>query len=92
MDVIKEPGKFEGEPTYVPYLWDLAGDGAGETIYDYHDPITLLLIADSDVTAYPELANVYAVVMWESEAGFVHHHTLTTPDECDDFRAEIEKL
>ena len=35
--IIRNPGKFECEPEWVPYYWDLALDGDGEDVSEYND-------------------------------------------------------
>ena len=61
--IIRDPGKFEGEPIYVPYLWAFVLQGDGESIYDgtVDDPgtqYTCLGIDPDDILAFPELAGV----------------------------------
>ena len=35
--IIQNPGKFECEPEWVPYYWELALDGEGEDVSEYND-------------------------------------------------------
>ena len=35
--IIQNPGKFECEPEWVPYYWDLALNGEGEDVSEYDD-------------------------------------------------------
>ena len=35
--IIRNPGKFECEPEWVPYYWELAMNGEGEDISEYTD-------------------------------------------------------
>ena len=35
--IIQNPGKFECEPEWVPYYWDLALNGEGEDVSEYGD-------------------------------------------------------
>ena len=90
MTIIKEPGKFEGEPTYVPYLWDVILNGDGESI-DGDDQIlyTIVGIDPDDVEAFPELTDVDCVILWESEQGFVYSREMTHK-EVETFRTECE--
>lgn len=78
--IIVDPGKFEGEPLWVPYLWDrvLSGDGEDHQLYlDFDGPIyTVLEIEQPDIDAgVPEHLLGLRVVLWESEVGFVGHRT-----------------
>jgi hypothetical protein len=64
-------GKFEGEPDYVPYLWSFALDGSLETVYEHDQPISIAEVDDDDRAKFPALMGVYAVLLWETEQGFV---------------------
>lgn len=72
--VIRSPGKFEAEMCYVPYFWENDPDPLdwpeGDTSY-------VTLIGPEDARMWPELANVAALHMQESEQGFVSCETLT---------------
>ena len=35
--IIQNPGKFECEPEWVPYYWELALNGDGEDVSEYND-------------------------------------------------------
>lgn len=35
--IIQNPGKFEYEPEWVPYYWELALNGDGEDVSEYSD-------------------------------------------------------
>ena len=35
--IIRNPGKFECEPEWVPYYWELALDGDGEDVSEYDE-------------------------------------------------------
>lgn len=68
---ITSPGKFEGEPRYVPYLWDQIMRGGA----DEDDGSTLkFIINDEDRAIYQELAGVEYVRLWEDDVGFVHSY------------------
>lgn len=83
---IKAPGKFEGEPLYVPAFWELSGDGAADTLdWPGDTPTYLIEIDDSDRTEYPELSkDTVAVHLQESDQGFVFCEELDA--------AELEEL
>ena len=63
------PGKFEGEPRYVPTFWDhvLNGD-IWET---YCDGWVRVEIQPEDVAEFPELEGFTFVDLRECNAGFV---------------------
>ena len=67
--VITRPGKFEGEMCYVPYLWDLVLQGAGEWTDDGGDTV---IIESADREAFPELEDATEAYLEESEQGFVY--------------------
>jgi len=66
--VIRSPGKFEGEPVYVPYFWQFYLEGGAED--DDGETLTFH-VTDEDRAMFPELANVRHVFLWESDDGFV---------------------
>lgn len=66
------PGKFQGEPEYVASFWRAALEGQAD--YDLYDGDTLIsafLVSYDDVEAWPELADVHALAVWERDDGFV---------------------
>lgn len=76
--LISSPGKFEGEPLFVPYFYDIAMNGFGVAIYGGgEDGLELdgewFAIEDGDREAFPELENARFVVLWYSSDGFVSH-------------------
>ena len=93
---ITRPGKFQGEPLWVPYLW---AQDADQDFYDGADTLyRAYKIATRDVLFYPDLRGVFAVVLTESDDGFVHAKTFATSydlgvfiNECE-LEAETEEL
>lgn len=81
---IVSPGKFEGEPIYVPYFWDMTLSGCapdeefdedGNHIYSCH-------VHAEDHAQFPEeLRLVACVYLWEDEQGFVHSQAFTSIPE-----------
>lgn len=72
--VIVAPGKFEGEPIYVPYFWDLVLDGnSNDTIDDDGNLYSEILISREDRERFPEIPEGSKIVLWEDSNGFVHH-------------------
>lgn len=69
--LICSPGKFQGEPTYVPYFWEQFLDGGADQELD--DGTLLFLINDQDRALFPQLANATRILLWEDANGFVHH-------------------
>ena len=65
---INDPGRFGGEPRYVPYYWDIYMDG----LADRDDGKTLGFdVSAEDVVAYPELKNRRTVRLVQSDQGFI---------------------
>ena len=68
---ITNPGKFEAEPLYVPYFWDLGLNG----FFDNDDNhVFMFNIKDEDKKMFPELEkeNIRTIFVWEDDQGFVH--------------------
>jgi hypothetical protein len=80
---IREPGKFEGEPRWVPYFWEMILNGDGEDFYtdaievgpEEWEPsgtlVTYFKVDSDDREEYPELEDVDDVWLWENSQGFV---------------------
>ena len=72
--LIVSPGKFEGEPNYVPHLWEVVLDGQSETVDadDMNGQMEAVKLTDEDKERYPALAGFYQALLWEDSAGFVY--------------------
>ena len=69
---IVSPGKFEGEPVYIPHFWDEFLNGCA----DEDDGETMIFhICDEDRAQFPSLANVAAVYIEQDDNGFVNSWT-----------------
>ena len=67
-EMVKQPGKFEGQPRFIPYFYDLVLDGGG-----YIDDTTAEIeITSEDVKLFPELKGYDKVVLYEDNDGFVY--------------------
>lgn len=91
--IIVTPGKFEGEPPWVPALWH------GDLDYDFFDgdmPVSRVEVDAELVADWPELANDRGriIFLWESSQGFVHSaiHSRRAADhiqeQCEQFTEE----
>lgn len=70
--VIVSPGKFENEPTYVPYFWDKGLDGfSDDEEYDGDTPIWVFRVDAEDRKRFPSLRGIKTVRVWEDSSGFV---------------------
>lgn len=66
--LIRSPGKFEGEPIYVPYFWDKGLEGCAD--YD-SGPVFGFEVDTSDLELFPELEGITVIALEESDSGFV---------------------
>jgi hypothetical protein len=88
--VIQNPGKFEGEPEYAPYFYDLMLNGASsETLYEDDRLVDVFVVDADDRAQFPELADAYAVLVWEDDQGFFNTREMTE-QQLDNYRAELE--
>jgi hypothetical protein len=67
--IITSPGKFEGEMLYVPALWEYACEGAAD--FD-ENGVYGIILDESDHEEFPELTEAWAILMEESDTGFVN--------------------
>lgn len=71
---IETLGKFEGEPVYAPYYYDLIMNGSSDytdygpdefsTVVDYFE------VTEDDLSEFPELEGVQTVMAYETDQGF----------------------
>ena len=66
--IIRSPGKFEGEPIYVPYFWDAFLEGFAD-----RDDGTVIGfdVTPEDKAEFPELKRRRTVNIMETDQGFV---------------------
>lgn len=73
--LITSPGKFENEPLYAPYYYDLLLNGNGEEELidpDYSDETaTSFDISPEDIEQFPELLGYSELILFISDVGFV---------------------
>ncbi len=68
--IIQSPGKFEGEPVYVPYYWEM--DGHDDEIISNYRFIRIFYVGEWEASKFPELTPSDVVYLWEDGLGFVH--------------------
>lgn len=69
---IRSPGKMEGNPIWVPALWDQTMEGGqDDTVYDGDTTISVFHISKDDTDEFPELAKYKVVTLYEDTQGFV---------------------
>jgi hypothetical protein len=71
--IIRSPGKFEGEPVYVPAFWEDVLEGFADEEGEDEDGtvISTIVVDEDDVKAFPELKDIRRVSLWEDSQGFV---------------------
>jgi hypothetical protein len=73
-DMVRHPGKFEGEQGYVPYLWEQ--DQPDDILHDDDGRVTLVFRVDDDMRqTFAGLDGVQEVHLYEDEQGFVREVT-----------------
>jgi hypothetical protein len=66
--IIKDPGKFEGEPACTPYYWSLFMDGFGD---EEPDGTVKFDIEPIDCMLFEEVRGLDAVYLQQSNDGFI---------------------
>jgi hypothetical protein len=90
-EIIRDPGKFEGEPVYVRDMWtDIVCNGMeDESLYDAGQQIYVLVFDKMDRATYALDDDDYAILLWEDSVGFVHSRHINEAD-LNAFRKECE--
>jgi hypothetical protein len=71
--MIDRPGKFQGEPEYVPDFWDRAQNGGANEV---DGTVFKFVITKEDSEKYPELKPGTRLLLAESTDGFVFHEVI----------------
>lgn len=77
--IISNPGKFEGEPSWVTQLWDRAlGGFADETVHDGTMAIDAFKL-DANLATLTGLdaSPDHYICLWSDDNGFVNHMLMT---------------
>ena len=89
-NIIREPGKFEGEHISVPYFWDFAMESGGQDVYGSDETLYSFFVIDSDDRAkFPDLTE-YGICLYESDQGFVNAVWFDTQAEYEKAIADLE--
>jgi hypothetical protein len=73
--VIRSLGKFEAEPVYAPYFYDVLLNGGGEA--QDEDGVVRFEITPEDITMFPELSGYSFALLDEDSQGFVYVEVCT---------------
>lgn len=88
-DDVKGPGKFEGNPSYVPYFWDMYLNGDGEEV---GGGVLRFVVEDEDILIFPELgADTTEVFLVEDDNGFVNLVDGPGDDVDEDYNDDDEQ-
>ncbi len=74
--LITEPGRFEGEPEFVPHFYDAWLVG-GFADVDHDDGSVALNFEDEDYARFPALRGFKSIRLWIDDNGFVYHRLST---------------
>lgn len=68
--VIRSPGKFEGEPIYVPYFWDEYLNGGADE--EDEDGVLIFIVTEEDRDQFPELKTGDRIGLVQTSDGFIN--------------------
>jgi len=68
-EMVKQPGKFEGEPRVAPYFYNLVLNGEGEQL---EEGCFSIKITPEDCEIFPELEGYKRVILYVDNDGFVY--------------------
>jgi hypothetical protein len=77
-EMVKGPGKFEGEPPWTPYFYDVYLNGGGNYLDDETHEVW---VEEDDIKMFPELKDVEKVLVFFSESGFVSSRRIFKGEE-----------
>ena len=88
-ETIRGPGKFEGEPWYTLHFYDRMMNGDGEEIGGEGEAISVFILDAEDKRDIPELRDVYAVALWESDQGFANLEEFEDEADLEAYREKV---
>jgi len=79
MNIITDPGKYEGEQWYVPEYWEKVLDGkSDQTISDDTTQYSLFRLCAEDAPVLKGYADPGEwLILWEDDQGFVHSRVMS---------------
>lgn len=99
--LVSKPGKFEGLPTFVPYLYEFemlysADDDVFLPIIDedefssveppsYDVRISYFILQNKEQEIFSELANAYSIGIWEDDNGDINYAKFVSQDQFNEF-------
>lgn len=85
LDIVRSPGKYQGEPGCAPYFDSMVMEGFGE---DRNDGGSNVEVCNADRVAFPELMGIVRVVIRMSDTGFVS----CTRQDADDVASDEDMM
>ena len=79
--IIRSPGKFEGEPVWVRWAYEVEMNGFAELTK--YDGIQAVEVEAADVKEFPELEGCAFVLTEESEQGFYTGKAITAAEAAE---------
>lgn len=87
--LITTPGKFENRHIAVPYFYELSRYGyADDMVYLYNNQYFIFILTKKHKKLFPDLKDAYAVVVYETEPGFVDAEYFRDKRELREFLEE----
>lgn len=86
--LIRTLGKFQAEMLYVPHFWEALMDGCPD---EDINGIAFFLVTDEDRQEFPELHDVYAIALEESDQEFVYSNTFASSEEYESALNEAQE-
>lgn len=82
---ICSPGKFEGEQIWAPYFYEEVLNGSSDDSIDEHNGTVtdVFIISAEDRAEFPELNDVYAVLVNEDGSGFAYCTAVDTEQDMN---------
>jgi len=71
--IIISLGKFEGEPSYVPYFWYIDGEDDQVDLNGQGVIARIFYVSRSETKSFPDLDDGDVIYLWEDDEGFVRH-------------------
>ena len=84
--LIIDPGKFEREPRYVPYYWEITMVSGEDDREDRGGlDVSFFEVTDEQRELFPELVDeeINWLALWEDSQGFVHLEVGATQEEVE---------
>lgn len=87
----KRPGKFEKEPIWVPYFFELLDSPHDDYQVSEGEYASLFVVDDDDREVFPELQESYAVCIWTDSQGFVYGEALASQEAYEEKKEYLGK-